>query len=109
MSGKVLLIGSESDTRTTLAQRLRDALFDVCEHGINFSDDLNLYDCVIVIMRNTDDIDILGSNFKTQQFPTMAVLDREYNGSPSTVLGTLAQDVLSPPCYKANFWPVSAA
>ena len=103
MSGKVLLIGSESDTRTTLAQRLRDALFDVCEHGINFSDDLNLYDCVIVIMRNTDDIDILGSNFKTQQFPIMAVLDREYNGSPSTVLGTLAQDVLSPPLLQSEF------
>jgi DNA-binding response OmpR family regulator len=103
VSGKVLLIRSATDTRTTLAQRLCDALFDVCEQGFGYFGDLHLYDCVIVVARRISDIDALGGNFKAPQLPILVVLDRVFDGSPSAVLGTVAQDVLSSPLLKTEF------
>ena len=103
MSGKVLLIGSATDTRTTLAQRLCDALFDVCEQGFDYMGDLHLFDCVVVVVQRIGDIDVLGADFKNPGLPCLAVLDRGFDGSPSAVLGSLARDVLPSPLLRTEF------
>ncbi len=103
MSGKVLLIGSATDTRTTLAQRLCDALFDVSEQAFYYTGAVDLFDCVIVVIQRIGDIDRLGTNFKTSQLPCLAVLDHGFDGKPGAVLGRLAQDVLPSPRVPSEF------